>query len=180
MVETNKKLEDQLFSEKQSFRQIWLWILLITIDLIHFVTIFTPYFTQSVHGIARTDLGETVFSAAILIFTTVLFYLMRLETVIKSDGIYYRFFPFQIKLKKISWEEISRAYIRKYNPIMEYGGWGIRNGFLRSGKAYNVSGNEGLQMIYTSNKRFLLGTKKANEIKSVLSQLGKLSDTPQD
>jgi hypothetical protein len=173
-------LEDQLFLEKQSFRQIWLWILLITIDLIHFVTICTPYFTQSVNGIARTDLGETVFSAAILIFTTVLFYLMRLETVIKSDGIYYRFFPFQIKLKKISWEEISQAYIRKYNPIMEYGGWGIRNGFLRSGKAYNVSGNEGLQMIYTSNKRFLLGTKKANEIKSVLSQLGKLSDTPKD
>lgn len=173
-------MEDQLFLEKQSFRQIWLWILLITIDLIHFVTIFTPYFTQSVYGIARTDIGETVFSAAILIFTTVLFYLMRLETVIKSDGIYYRFFPFQIKLKKISWEEISHAYIRKYNPIMEYGGWGIRNGFLRSGKAYNVSGNEGLQMIYTSNKRFLLGTKKANELKSVLSQLGKLSDTPQD
>ena len=173
-------MEDQLFLEKQSFRQIWLWILLITIDLIHFVTICTPYFTQSVNGIARTDLGETVFSAAILIFTTVLFYLMRLETVIKSDGIYYRFFPFQIKLKKISWEEISQAYIRKYNPIMEYGGWGIRNGFLRSGKAYNVSGNEGLQMIYTSNKRFLLGTKKAKEIKSVLSQLGKLSDTPKD
>lgn len=180
MVETNKKLEDQLFSEKQSFRQIWLWILLITIDLIHFVTICTPYFTQSVNGIARTDLGETVFSAAILIFTTVLFYLMRLETVIKSDGIYYRFFPFQIKLKKISWEEISHAYIRKYNPIMEYGGWGIRNGFLRSGKAYNVSGNEGLQMIYTSNKRFLLGTKKADEIKSILFQLGKLSEAPQD
>ena len=173
-------MEDQLFLEKQSFRQIWLWILLITIDLIHFVTICTPYFTQSVNGIARTDLGETVFSAAILIFTTVLFYLMRLETVIKSDGIYYRFFPFQIKLKKISWEEISHAYIRKYNPIMEYGGWGIRNGFLRSGKAYNVSGNEGLQMIYTSNKRFLLGTKKADEIKSILFQLGKLSEAPQD
>ena len=180
MVKTNNQLEDQLFSEKQSFRQIWLWILLISIDLVHFVTIFTPYFTQSVNGIARTDIGETIFSAAILISTTLLFYLMRLETIIKEDGIYYRFFPFQIKLKKISWEALSHAYIRKYNPIMEYGGWGIRNGFLRSGKAYNVSGNEGLQIIYTNNTRFLFGTKKADEIKKVLFQLGKLSDTPQD
>ena len=180
MVKSNKKLEDSIFSEKQSFRQIWLWILLITIDLVHFVTIFTPYFTQSVNGIARTDIGETIFSAAILIITTLLFYLMRLETTIKSDGIYYRFFPFQVKLKKISWEDISQAYIRKYNPIMEYGGWGIRNGFLRSGKAYNVSGNEGLQIIYTNDKRFLIGTKKAEEIKSMLFQLGKLSEAPKD
>lgn len=173
-------MKNQLFSEKQSFRQVWLWTLLITIDLVHFFTIFTPYFTQSVNGIARTDIGETVFSAAILIFTTVLFYLIRLETIIKPDGIYYRFFPFQIKLKKILWADVSHIYIRKYNPIMEYGGWGLRYGFLRSGKAYNVSGNYGLQLIFTDKKRFLIGTQKADEIQSVLFQLGKISEAPKD
>ncbi len=63
---------------------------------------------------------------------------------------------------------------------MEYGGWGIKNGLFGSGKSYNVSGNEGLQIIYTNNKRLLIGTKKTDEIKSVLFQLGKLSEAPQD
>ena len=39
-------------------------------------------------------------------------------------------------------EDIDKIEVIKYNPIMHYGGWGIRLG------AYNISGNKGLKIYY--------------------------------
>ena len=75
-----------------------------------------------------------------------------------------RFFPFHFREKHFAWEDISKAYVRRYSPLWEYGGWGIKYGF--QGKAYNVSGNEGIQLELKSGKRVLIGTtlpKKASE-----------------
>jgi hypothetical protein len=40
---------------------------------------------------------------------------------------------------------------------MEYGGWGIKYG--KMGKAYNVSGNRGVQLEFTDGKRLLIGSQ---------------------
>jgi hypothetical protein len=33
-------------------------------------------------------------------------------------------------MKHIQWQEIETAHVRNYNPIGEYGGWGIKGGLL--------------------------------------------------
>jgi len=71
----------------------------------------------------------------------VLFWINRLETEVRTDGLYVRFFPFHLSFKRFGAEDLSECFARKYRPIMEYGGWGIRCSF-RAGKAYNMSGNE--------------------------------------
>jgi len=58
-----------------------------------------------------------------MLLLTLSFYLFKLETIIKTDGIYVRFFPFHIAYRKYDWNTISQAFVRKYNPITEYGGW---------------------------------------------------------
>jgi hypothetical protein len=64
---------------------------------------------------------------------------------VDSDGIYIRYIPFHFNFRKIEFAELRRAQARKYRPILEYGGWGIRGaGFNR---AYNVSGSHGVQVI---------------------------------
>ncbi len=40
---------------------------------------------------------------------------------------------------------MNEFYARKYRPIREYGGWGIRYGW--NGRAYSTSGNEGVQLV---------------------------------
>lgn len=80
-----------------------------------------------------------------------------------------------MRYKKISWDRISKAFVRQYNPITEYGGWGLRLGLLGKGKAFNVSGNKGLQLVYDNGKRFLLGTQRPEEVERVLKQLGRLT-----
>ena len=59
-----------------------------------------------------------------------------------------------------------------YNPIAEYGGLGIR--FGPNGKAYNVSGNTGLQVILKNKSKVLIGTNDAEALAAVLARINKL------
>lgn len=103
---------------------------------------------------------------------TIFFLGLRLQSGIKEDGIYVRFFPFHFKYIMYPWTDIELCYIRKYNSLIEYGGWGLRFGWLKNGMAYNVSGNMGLQLVHKNGKKRLIGTLKPSEMESVLKQLG--------
>jgi hypothetical protein len=116
-----------------------------------------------------------IFVAGISILVTILFFYLKLETLIKKDGIYVRFFPFQISFRHFTWAMLKKIYIRKYRPILEYGGWGLRLQLFRKGKAYTVSGNKGLQLEFVNNKKLLIGTKKAEELTEILKQLRHLT-----
>jgi hypothetical protein len=52
---------------------------------------------------------------------------------------------------------------------MEYGGWGIRYG--RKGRAYNVSGNMGLDLTLKPSKSFLIGTQTPDSIRYAMEKL---------
>ncbi|APZ48188.1 hypothetical protein BW723_16255 [Polaribacter reichenbachii] len=83
---------------------------------------------------------------------------------------YYQFFPFHLKLKLIAWQDISKAYVRNYSPISDYGGWGLKGGWSSAkGKAINVSGDVGIQLELKTGKKLLIGTNKESEAKRVLA-----------
>ena len=152
-----------LFQETQRFTQWWLWLLLAIIGYF----IFKPlYFSIKENQNLTVDqwVGFIILGLVVLLFV-----LVKLETQIKDDGIYVRFFPFVPKFKFYPWSEISIAVVRKYRPLMEYGGWGIR--FGRNGKAYNIKGNKGLQLKFKNGNALLIGTQKAEELERVLENL---------
>ncbi|GHT05749.1 hypothetical protein AGMMS49525_13370 [Bacteroidia bacterium] len=97
----------------------------------------------------------------------------RLETQIKEDGIYVRFFPYQKQYKHLAWEEISKLYVRQYRPLLEYGGWGFN--YRGYKKTLTVSGNMGLQIEFTNGKKLLIGTQKPDELTELLNKMGKIS-----
>lgn len=115
---------------------------------------------------------DFVLVSALLISTFVLMFFIRLKSRITKDGIYYRFQPFHWKEKYIAWSEIERAYIRKYDPLSEYGGWGIK-GWKRSNRAVNVSGDEGLQLVLKNGRKLLIGTHAASHLQQYLDQFAK-------
>ena len=107
----------------------------------------------------------------------VLFWQMKLVTRITVEGIFVRFTPFHFKEKFFPWDSLSASYVRTYSPLMEYGGWGIKYGFSGQGLVYNVSGNVGLQLKFKEGEPLLIGTKKGEEIKAVLAELGRLTES---
>jgi len=107
----------------------------------------------------------------------VLFVLLKLETEVRSEGLYIRYFPFHINFRRFTTQDLSQYYARKYKPILEYGGWGIRCS-LRSGKAYNVSGNKGVQLVFKNGKQLLIGSQRAQELEQAIhSIMEKNADT---
>ena len=91
----------------------------------------------------------------------------NLTTEVHSDGLYIRFFPFHLSFRRIAIEEIGGFEVCTYNPIKDYGGWGIRYG--RKGKAYNVSRNRGVQLELLNRKHLLIGSQKPEELAEALN-----------
>lgn len=163
-----------LFAEKQRFNQWWLWTLLLAIDVSFVMGIYKQVIGGQSFGDKPMSNHQIIIGAVGALAVTVLFFVFRLETIVKKDGIYVRFFPIHIAFRKYPWDKIDRSFIRKYNPISEYGGWGIRMGLFGKGKALNVSGNIGLQLILSNKSSLLIGTNKSEALEQVLSELGQL------
>jgi hypothetical protein len=56
---------------------------------------------------------------------------------------------------------------RTYKPLSEYGGWGIKYG--RSGWAYNIIGDQGVQLELDNGKRILIGSQHAEELEQAIN-----------
>jgi hypothetical protein len=93
----------------------------------------------------------------------------KLETQIKDDGIYVRFYPRHKEYKHYTWHELKAVYVRDYSPITEYGGWGLKG--FGDDKALNVSGKVGLQLVFNDGKKLLIGTQRSKEMTEILSRI---------
>lgn len=167
-----------LFKEEQQFRQWWWIVLILGTTIPAMVMCVYALYQQVVRGIQVGDSpapnGVMILGFIFLCIMLWGYFKLKLEVWIDADGIHYRFFPLIIKNKLISKEEIQRFEIRKYNPILDYGGWGVRRGFGRKWqRAYNVSGNMGLQLYLTDGKKVLFGTQRSQAILYAMEEMMK-------
>ncbi len=160
-----------LFSEKQKFTQWWLWIILLGTNGLIAYGVITQVFMGKTFGDKPAGNTELIIVLLFTFLLLVLFYLFTLETLIKTDGIYVRYFPLHMKFRHYPWEQVRKAYVRQYNPILEYGGWGLRG--MGKNRALNISGNQGLQLELEDYRKLLIGTRKPDEINEVLQKLEK-------
>ena len=144
-----------VFTENQQFRQRWIWYPLMIICI---MTITMMIIGIKTHPVTHNTWIGFLFGLIGPFFVLLLLYKANLKTIIDSSGISYRFFPFQFKIHRHNWEDIEEVYIRKYKPILEFGGWGVRHSLI-NGKAINVSGNIGLQIILKMEEKFFLEHK---------------------
>lgn len=152
------------FEEKQYFNQIWIRIgqyALISFAL--FLVYKQLIMGEPIGNNPASD--ELVYFLVVVLFATAWwFQALHMHTLINNEGIKIKFKPLMFQSRKFKWNEIYSAKIRKYNPIYEYGGWGIRLGLFGKGRAYNVKGNIGLQLELTNGKKILIGTQEKEEL----------------
>jgi len=164
-----------LFSEKQRFNQWWLWAILLGVNGLLIFMAYKQLTDVQAGGSNVSGSANMLFAASLSGFLTIVFLNFRLETKITDSGIDVRFFPFHLRYKHFSWEQLAKVAVRQYNPIVEYGGWGIRLGFFGKGKAFNVSGNVGLQLEFADGAKLLIGTNKPQEMIAALGQIQRLN-----
>ena len=101
---------------------------------------------------------------------TLPFVIIRLETRIMEDGVYVKFFPFHLVYKRYTWTEISKLYVKQYEPIH----FGIGGYLGVSRNRYRVSGTMGLQLEFVSGGRLLIGTNNPKDLAETLKLIGQL------
>ena len=97
-----------------------------------------------------------------------------LETTITEKSISLTFFPVLLSKRTILWDEVETAFVREYNPLQEFGGWGIfrvnlpiQRG-LGNSRAINIKGNKGLQLVMKDGSRLLIGTQESEKINDTI------------
>jgi hypothetical protein len=157
-----------LFKESQRFKQWWLWLILFSIHGIFLYGIYQQIILEQPFGDRPLSNTGLLIAESIFVLFTLAFYGFHLETLIKDDGIYVRFLPFHRSFNYYSWDKIEKVYIRKYSPLKEFGGWGLRFGLKGNGEALNISGNRGLQIVFKNKRKLLIGTNKVVELEEAL------------
>ena len=151
------------FHETQHFRQIWLWALVVAISLVVIYAMIQQLILDNPFGgNPASDLGLVIMGIIFGLGFPVFFYCLHLAIEVREDGLYYRFVPFHLSVRKIEFADLMKYQARTYSPIKEYGGWGIRYG--QGGVAYNISGNRGVQLLLTNGKSIMLGSQRPEEL----------------
>jgi len=170
-------VEKILFTEEQRFTQRWLWLLLIGSTLIAVIPTIFGIYSQEILGEPwgnnPTNTGTLYlilfFELVVMGGIILLIYKIRLKVEIKTDGLWFSFPPLLRKWRCIKREEIESFEVRTYRPVAEYGGWGIK-GSSRN-KAYNISGNVGLQLLLKNGRKVLFGTQESQAVEYAMRKM---------
>jgi len=153
-----------LFEEKQKFPNrltiLMAGIILLTIAIALIAGHYAPEKEKEEEWIGL------VVAIPIEILVIILLQNVRLEKVVTSNGLYYRWKPWQRKFIVLEKESIKSFEVRK-SPPFHYGiGW-----FPGYGKVHNASTGEGVQLYLVNGNRIYFSTSDTTFFKKTLEQI---------
>jgi hypothetical protein len=161
------------YTEVQKFRAWWIWALVAGINVLFIYAIVQQIILGRPFGTKPAPDIVLILVELVLLLILIFFISIRLKTRISDAGIHYRFSPFHLKERTIEWHELRDAYMRDYNSLLEYGGWGIRIGSSKTGRAINTSESSktGLQLQFHDGRLLLIGTKNPDAVAAIIEKM---------
>jgi len=162
------------FREVQRFRQKWLWIAIAVVLLGLVISFGYGMIKQLVfgHPWGNRPMSDTALAIVgpLMILMGIglswFFYVIKLLVEVRKDGVHINFVP--LVRRTVLFGNIVDCKVRTYRPIREYGGWGVKYG--RAGKAYNVSGNRGVQLKLSTGNGLLIGSQRPEELAQAIQE----------
>jgi len=155
------------FREEQRLAP-WIWAVIAGVEAVYAYSVL-----EILRGRSRADRFETAVLLVSIVGLPLLIAACRLIVEVVPEGIRLRYIPFHRVFRTIPFERIARFEVRRYGPIREYGGWGIRWG--RAGMAYSASGDRGLQLVLTDGRRILIGSARPDEFQRAVAAASRRS-----
>lgn len=162
-----KQTEPVRFREEQKFRQRWFWL------LIGFVVALQWWgFVQQI--VRGEPWGNQPAPDWMMILIWLLFGIglpffflyMKLTVTVTDDAIDIRYRP--LTRRTIPLSDVAHAEARTYAPLREFGGWGIRGG-MGGKRAYNVSGDRGVELVLSDGRKVMIGSQRADDLAQAIA-----------
>ncbi len=101
---------------------------------------------------------------------------LKMITKITERGIQVSYPPILRKGRIIARGDVQRFEIRQYNPLIEFGGWGIKTRgrpFRRRqyGSTLTAYGRSGLQLYLRNGKKLLIGTQRPQALRHAVEKM---------
>lgn len=163
------------FHEIQRFRQPWIVALVAVL-----AGMMWGMFAQQI--VRGRPVGNHPMSDPALVVLTVLMggalpifiWRLTMETSVFDDRVEVRMQP--LSRRTLPAAQIAGAQARTYQPLREFGGRGIRG--WSSNRAYNVSGDQGVQLVLTNGDRILIGSQQPEALATAIVSLLPSSTRP--
>jgi hypothetical protein len=158
------------FQEEQGVNMWWVWIAVLVP-----AAIIANIFVQQIvcgrpHGEhPGPDWLLWVLTVFLCLCVPVLLLILRLTVTVDDHGVHVRYRPFVSRL--IPFSEIRAFRARRYRPIREFGGWGIRSG-LGKKSAYNAKGDLGVELYLHDMRSIMIGSQRHEELAEAIRKHG--------
>lgn len=150
-----------VFTETQRFYRRWWWLMAGATSLM------VSPLARAIHE--PRALEALLIALPLLLLVLAGLWCMKLTVRVDEFGIHYQYVPFLNRWRHWPWHEFRQVFPRTYSPLGDYGGWGLRG--LPGNLAYNIWGTAGLQLVFRSGHKLLLGTQQPAELRRVLAAL---------
>jgi len=158
------------YHESQRFHGAILGVLVAAVIVVAVVTI-----VEVVAG-RPAEVWLVVIGPLVVLVVAVLLSLSHLDVDVTDDGVTIAF-RYVWPARRIAFSEIVGLEVRRYNPLLEYGGWGVRLG--PKGWAYMTSGSEGVQLRLRKGLPVLIGSARPRELEAAIREgVGAQSPSP--
>ena len=151
-------VHETTYNERQRFRQWWLWALvLIGPGFVLSLLLRVIFSGEMIEGFSTNNTIIILLVFIIGLLFPIFLYFMELDTEVSESELRIRFRPFHRKWVIFALDCLEKAEPLTYNPLKDFGGWGIRYG--KEGKAYNVHGNQGVLLTFSEGTTLLIGSQ---------------------
>jgi hypothetical protein len=138
------------YSEKSKLHKPWMFLMTLPVIILFSVLAVTQFRDGELVN-AYLSVFFLVFTVAILIFIAT----HRMTLWLDSEGVHFKYFPYQIKERTITWKEIEDIDTVEYDPIHDFGGWGYKRSKVY-GQGYTTEGVLGLRIKLKDGTRLFL------------------------
>ncbi|MDQ2913982.1 MAG: hypothetical protein M3T56_12085 [Chloroflexota bacterium] len=147
------------YHEEQHFHGALMGLLLVAMVFVVVVTVVAVVFSRP------GDALLLAIAPVVVILVASLISLSHLDVDVTDRGVSIAF-RYLWTTRRIGFAEIVGLEVRCYNPLLEYGGWGVRLG--PKGWAYMTSGNEGVQLRLRRGLSVLIGSTRPRELEAAI------------
>ena len=164
-MKTSTPFGKKLFAEEQPFRKSWVWTLVAIASIIPIIIVVVVMMAD--HNTKPQEMA--IAFSVVLVSNAIplwLLYLLRLDTIVTDEAVFYRWWPIFKKYHVIRWSAIKDAYVKKY-PYLNTG-YHKRKGF---GKVNVVKGDKGVQLELQNGQQIYLGTQRLPAFEHALNTI---------